>query len=66
MKQEDASGQDLDVWGGEVTTPVLIPKPGGVEDCKLKDRGGCPIGCQACLLFAEEMKLIPAQSARGL
>ncbi len=48
----DRSVADLDVWGGEQTTPVLIPKPG--EPCVLQDEDGrCPDGCQQCLDFAE-------------
>ncbi len=55
--ESDRSGLDLDVWGGEVTTPVLIPKPG--ETCILQNLDGtCPYGCCQCTAFAETMKMI--------
>jgi hypothetical protein len=54
----DASGRDLDAWGGETTTPILIPRRGGDEPCPLKIEGRCPVICGACAEFEEEMKLV--------
>ena len=56
-RRQNQSGFDIDVWGGEVTSLVLIPKPG--EPCVLQDdKGGCPAGCCECWDFAEEIKII--------
>ena len=53
--QSEASGHDLDVWGGEPPDPVPLPAPGrGV--CVVRPASGCcPSGCRACLDFLFEM-----------
>jgi hypothetical protein len=46
-------GLDLDIWGGEVTTPVLIPQ--SPEHCVAAEGGRCPPGCRECADFADQM-----------
>lgn len=52
-QQEIRSGHDLDVWGGEDTTPLLVPKQG--ESCIAHVNGRCPAGCTLCIGFLDEM-----------
>ena len=52
----DVSGADLDAWGGEVTTPILIPRPG--DHCVIQEYGRCPPGCRQCQQFAEDMGIV--------
>ncbi len=57
-RRSNRSGCDLDLCGDGVVRPaVLIPEPGGVEPCPLKRDGECPEGCEACVAFAEEMRI---------
>jgi hypothetical protein len=51
---DDASGQDLDVWGGVDTRPNYVPRPGTADPCILKVAGSCPAACDLCLQFAGE------------
>ena len=46
--KSDASGLDLDVWGGGAEPLVVVPQPGTAEPCILKVDGQCPDGCRAC------------------
>ena len=63
-ENQNRRGQDLDVWGGATTTPVLIPKPG--EPCILQHLDGtCPDGCSQCMEFAETMNILGHREHRG-
>ena len=56
---------DIDVWGGEATTLVLIPQPG--QPCVLhEEEGRCPAGCRQCQDFTEEMKIVKHEEPEGL
>ncbi len=55
LTNENCSGLDLDVWGGQDTAPVLVPQ--SPEQCIIAQDGRCPAGCQACLDFEQEMKI---------
>jgi hypothetical protein len=55
-ESRDRNGEDLDIWGGMSSVPLLIPDPhSGQVDCLLKDdQGRCPPACQECERFREE------------
>jgi len=49
----DGSVCDMDVWGGEDTVPLLVPRRG--EACIAHVNGDCPAGCTLCIGFLDEM-----------
>lgn len=59
----DQSGLDVDVWGGDATMPVLIPR--SAEDCVATADGQCPPGCRQCLEFAETMGIMATENTEN-
>jgi hypothetical protein len=58
------SSLDLDIWGGETTTPVLIPR--SPAECVAAVDGRCPPGCNGCEQFRQEWEEGSLPTARGL
>lgn len=50
-QEQDKSGHNLDIWGGQVTGASYWPRPDSGDPCHLQVEGRCPPGCTACLEY---------------